>query len=83
MEISLQGMNQTYLVRVTTRSAKNEVVAIDQDHLKVKIKKAPVKGAANAELIKVLADYFKVSQSQVEILKGQRSKNKIVRIDFG
>ena len=81
MEISLQGMNQTYLVKVTTRSSKNEVGVVDQNSLKVKIKKAPVKGAANAELIKVLAEYFKVSQSQVEIVKGKTSKNKIVRVN--
>jgi uncharacterized protein (TIGR00251 family) len=48
--------------------------------LKVRIAAPPVDGAANAELVKVLAKALKVSRSSVHILSGGTSKNKRVRI---
>ncbi|HRH45974.1 MAG TPA: DUF167 domain-containing protein, partial [Pyrinomonadaceae bacterium] len=48
--------------------------------LKVKLNSPPVDGAANAELVKLLAKEFDVSCSQVEILSGNTSKQKQVRI---
>ena len=41
---------------------------------------APEKGKANRELIKILAKYFKLKKSQILILKGEKSRYKIVGI---
>ena len=41
---------------------------------------APVEGAANAELIKFLAKQFGVSKSDIEIVGGETSKNKRIKI---
>jgi len=69
-----------FSVRVLPKSSKSEIVGEIEGSLKVKIKSPPVDGAANAELIKVLSKFFNVSKSAVEIIGGQTSKNKQVKI---
>ena len=48
--------------------------------LKIRLTAPPVDGAANEALVKFLADTFSVPKSQVEIVSGHTSRNKIVRI---
>lgn len=69
-----------FAVRVLPRAAQNEIVGELDGALKVKIKSPPIDGAANAELVKTLAKFLNVPKSAVEILKGQTSKNKLVKI---
>ena len=69
-----------FKVKVAPRSSKSEIVGEFGGALKVKLKSPPVEGAANAELIKVLAKHFGVSKSRVEIVGGLTSKNKQVGI---
>jgi len=44
------------------------------------LKSSPEKNKANLELIKLLAKHFKVSSSQVKIIKGLTSREKVVEI---
>ena len=67
-------------VRVVPRASKSEIVGEMDGALKVRIASPPTGGAANAELIKILAKKFDVAKSAVEILSGQTSKQKQVRI---
>ncbi len=67
-------------VRVVPRASKSEIVGEHDFALKVRIASPPVDGAANAELIKLLAKTFGVSKAQVEILAGQTSKTKQIKI---
>ena len=67
-------------VKVIVNAKKNEVSQNSDGSFKVRVTRAPEKGRANLELIKVLSDYFDISQSQVEILKGEYNFNKIVKI---
>ena len=69
-----------FSVRVIPRSSRSEIVGEYDGALKVKLNSPPVDGAANAELIKLLAKEFDVSKSQVEILSGNTSKSKQVKI---
>ena len=69
-----------FSVRVIPKSSKSEIVGEHDGALKVKLNAPPVDGAANAELIKVLAKRLRVSKSAVEITSGQISKRKQVRI---
>lgn len=46
----------------------------------VSVKELPVDGKANEAIIRVLAEYFKVPKSQVRILAGRASREKIVEI---
>ena len=46
----------------------------------IKVKEPPKEGKANQAVIKLLARHFGVSQSQVRILSGFRSKNKVIEV---
>ena len=46
----------------------------------VKVKEPPKEGKANQAVIRLLVEHFGVSQSQVNILSGFRSKNKVVEV---
>ena len=67
-------------VRVVPRASKSEIVGEHDFALKVRIASPPVDGAANTELIKLLAKSFGVSKAQVEIIGGQTSKTKQIKI---
>ena len=68
-------------VRVIPRASRSEIVGFHDGALKVRIAAAPVDGAANAELIKLLVKKFGVAKSDVSIVSGETSKNKRIRIN--
>ena len=53
----------------------------ETDIYKVWVKAQPVGGKSNEAIVKVLADYFKVTQSQVKLISGRSTKRKIFDID--
>ena len=63
------------------RASKSEIVGELGGALKIKLSAPPVDGAANKELIKLLSKQFGVSKSKIEIVSGETSKKKRVRID--
>ena len=69
-----------FSVRVVPRASKSEIIGEHDGALKVRIASPPVDGAANAELIKLLAKQLGVSKSNVDIIGGQASKTKQVRV---
>ena len=70
----------TIKIKVEPRSSKSGVVGPYGDTLKVKLTSPPVEGKANKELIEVLAKAFGIAKKDIEIISGQSSKNKIVKL---
>ena len=70
----------TFTARIVPRASKSEIIGPHDGALKVRVASPPVDGAANAELVKLLAKTFGVSKSDVEIVSGQSSKTKQIRI---
>ncbi len=70
----------TVPVRVVPRSSKAGVVGPVGEELKVKLTAPPVGGAANMQLVDVLARYFGVRKQAVRIIRGHRAKSKLVEI---
>lgn len=68
-------------VRVEPRSSKRGVSGVIGEALKVKLTAPPVGGEANEQLVEVLAEAFGVKKSNINILKGHASKNKVVEIE--
>ena len=68
-------------VRVQPRAARSEIVGVHGDALKVRLTAPPVDGAANEELVKLLARTFAVARRSIRILAGERSRSKIVEIE--
>lgn len=67
-------------VRVVPRASKSEIIGEHDGALKVRIASPPVDGAANMELIRVLAKKLGVSRNDIEIISGGTSKNKRIRV---
>ena len=67
-------------IRVEPRSSKSGIAGPYGDGLKVKLTSPPVEGKANKELVEVLARAFGIKKSDVEIVSGKSSKNKVVRL---
>ncbi|HWY35138.1 MAG TPA: DUF167 domain-containing protein [Nitrosopumilaceae archaeon] len=66
-----------YKVSVTFHK---DFILVNNDEISVGIKSKPEKGEANRELIKKLSKHFNVSQSQVKITSGQKSRKKLIQI---
>ena len=80
IQFSEDNRGLTFAVRIVPRASRSEIAGEQSGALRVRIAAAPVEGAANQELIKLLAKSFKLPQKAVEIVSGAASKNKTVRI---
>jgi len=69
-----------FRVRVVPRAARSELAGEHDGALRVRLAAPPVDGAANEELIFVLAQFFGLPRAAVEITSGHASRLKQVRI---
>ncbi len=67
-------------IKVVPRAGATRVEGVVDDVLRVRLAAAPVDGEANAALVLVLAAWLGVPRSSVSILRGDRSKLKVVRL---
>jgi uncharacterized protein (TIGR00251 family) len=63
-------------IYVIPNAKKTEIIGQYGESLKVKISSPPVDGAANREIKKFFSKIFNLNKSKVEILHGEKSKNK-------
>ena len=66
-------------VKVKPNSSTEEL-SREGDSFMVKVKAPPQEGKANQAVIKLLAHHFGVPRSQVRILSGFRSRNKVIEV---
>jgi len=66
-------------VKVKPNSRTEEVIP-QGDSFALKVKDLPKEGKANEAVIRLLADHFGVARSQVRILSGFKSRNKVVEV---
>jgi len=76
-----ENSSATCLIRIQPRASKNEFMRMGDGSLKIRLTAPPIDGAANEALVKFLADQFEISRSQIKIVSGHTSREKIVRID--
>jgi uncharacterized protein len=67
-------------VRVIPRSGRSGIAGVREGALLVRLNAPPVDGAANAELIQVLADALAVPKRDVTIESGTTSRQKRVKV---
>ena len=67
-------------VKVFSHSKRQGIIKKSKDSFEVMVKVKPLQGQANKEAIKVLAEYFKISESKVRLIKGFRHTNKVFSI---
>ena len=67
-------------IRVVPRASKPGIAGIRDGALLVRLQSPPVEGAANEELIQVIAKAFGVTKRDVAIVTGEHSKLKRIAI---
>lgn len=68
-----------FTVRVVPRAARSSVTGEHDGALRVRVAAPPVDGAANEELVRVLAQALDLPAREVEIMSGHSSKLKQIR----
>ncbi|MCF6179453.1 MAG: DUF167 domain-containing protein [Geopsychrobacter sp.] len=63
-------------LHVQPRSSRNQIVGLHGDSLKIKLTSPPVEGAANKCCREYLAKLFKLPKSDVELLSGDKARQK-------
>jgi len=64
-------------------NSKTEELGREGDSFILKVKEPAREGRANQAVIKLLAEHFSVSKSQVRILSGFKSRNKVIEVAEG
>ena len=67
-------------VKAKPNTKQEKVEKIDETHFIVSVREPPRQGRANEAIIKVLAEYFNVSRSQIHLVRGFTSKEKVFEI---
>jgi uncharacterized protein len=68
-------------VRVTARASRDELAGVRDGVLRVRVSAPPVEGKANQAACKLIAGALGVGKTSVNVVKGERSRDKVVRID--
>jgi uncharacterized protein (TIGR00251 family) len=72
----------TIIIRVIPRAKKSEISQVlDDGTIKIRLTAPPVEGKANQALVRFLADVFRISPSNIEIISGVKGRNKVVLIE--
>lgn len=68
-------------VRAQPRASRSEIVGEHGDAVRVRLAAPPVDGAANDELVRVLAKALHIAPSRVSVVAGATGRDKVVHID--
>jgi uncharacterized protein len=71
----------TLAIKAIPNAPRNEVVGWLGEALKVKVHAPPVEGRANEVLCEFLAEFLGLPRRAVTVLRGDTSRQKIVRVD--
>jgi uncharacterized protein (TIGR00251 family) len=80
---TVTGDGVVLTLHIQPRASKNEVCGVQGDALKIRLTSPPVDGAANKLCREFLADLFHVPKSAVDIISGEASRHKRVKISSG
>ena len=67
-------------VKVQPRASVNQVGEALGGELRVKVTAPPVDAAANEALVRLLAEQLGCPRNRVEIVRGQKSRHKVVKL---
>lgn len=71
----------TLAIKAIPNAPRTEIVGWLGDALKVKVHAPPIEGRANDALCKYLADHLGLPRRAVTVLRGDTSRQKLVRIE--
>ena len=69
-------------VRLQPKASREELRVWDEGGvLRVRVKEAPVDGAANAALVRLVAKHLGISRGAISIIHGATGRNKILKVE--
>jgi len=81
LDLTARGSGIRFAVRVKPRSSRSKLMGVREGGLDVALKSPPVDGAANSELVKLLAKVLGIPKTAVNIASGTSSRQKLVDVD--
>lgn len=75
-----KGNDLYILLYIKTGANQNKIVGKYGDRLKLQVAAPPIEGKANAELIRFIAKFFSMPQTQIRLISGLHGRNKLVQI---
>ena len=79
--MSIRGEATLVRVRVQPRASRDAVLGWRAGALRVSVTAPPVEGAANHAVAVVLAEALGLRPSAVRVVRGDRARDKVVRVD--
>lgn len=73
-----RGMKKNIFVKLNSKERSLKVV--DEENYIVYLKSKPINNIANIELVELVAEFLNVPKSKVKILKGIKSRKKVLEI---
>ena len=67
-------------VKLQPRASTNEIGEPLGNELRIKVTAPPVDAAANAALVRLLAEHLGCSRNQVQLMRGHTSRHKVVKL---
>ena len=80
LELHEKDGGVTIKVRVQPRAPRTEIIGEHAGAIKMRVAAPPVDGKANEECRRYLAKLLKVGATSVEIISGDSSRDKVIRV---
>ncbi len=80
LELKEKDGGVTIKVRVQPRASRTEIIGEHAGAIKMRLAAPPVDGKANEECRRYLAKLLKVGATSVEIISGDSSRDKVIRV---
>ena len=64
-------------IKIVPNSSKNDII-LEDEFIKIKVTAQPIENKANKALIEFLSKSFKIPKTNIEIIKGETSKEKTI-----
>jgi uncharacterized protein (TIGR00251 family) len=80
LELKEKDGGVTIKLRVQSRASRTEIIGEHAGAIKMRVAAPPVDGKANEECRRYLAKLLKVGATSVEIVSGDSSRDKVIRV---
>lgn len=67
-------------IKAKPGAKKEEIEKISDNSFVISVKEPPIQGKANSAIIAALAEYFKIPKSNIKIVSGFGSRQKVVEL---